>query len=75
MRFIIQIPRKVPKEVFKVDKSFKTRSVVTKRTIEVAKAFGLGIDEEKEFTVFKNFEVEINLGDVVLTYGVSGIGK
>lgn len=59
----------------KVDKSFRARSRVTKRTIAVAKAFGIGIDEEKVFPVFEDFEVEVNPGDVVYVTGESGAGK
>ena len=59
----------------RVDKSFKTKSRITKRTIEVAKAFGIGVDEEKVFHVFREFEVEIEPGDIVYVTGESGSGK
>jgi len=59
----------------RVDKEFKTRSRITKRTLEVAKAFGIGVDEEKTFTVFKDFEVDIEPGHVVYIVGESGSGK
>ncbi len=59
----------------KVDKSFKTKSRITKRTIEVSKAFGIGVDEEKIFPVFKDFEVEVEPGDIVYVTGESGSGK
>ncbi|RLF97514.1 MAG: hypothetical protein DRN47_06960, partial [Candidatus Wolframiiraptor sp.] len=59
----------------RVDKSFKTKSRITKRTIEVAKAFGIGVDEEKVFHVFRDFEVEIEPGDIVYVTGESGSGK
>ena len=41
---------------FCVSHSFKTKSDITDRTILVAEAFGLGIDEEKEFCIYDNFE-------------------
>ena len=59
----------------KVDKSFRARSIITKRTIEVAKAFGIGVDEERVFPVFRDFEVEVNPGDIVYVTGESGAGK
>lgn len=58
-----------------MDKSFKTKSKITKRTIEVSEAFGIGIDEEREFVVFRDLEVEINPQDVVYITGESGSGK
>ena len=59
----------------RVVKSFKTKSRITKRTIEVSKAFGIGVDEEKIFPVFKDFEVEIEPGDIIYVTGESGSGK
>ena len=59
----------------KIDKSFKTVARVSKRTIEVSKAFGLGVDEERVFHVFKDFILEINPGDLVYITGESGSGK
>jgi len=75
MRFTLRVSEKRPLKVFKVDKSFQTKSEVTKRTVEVAEAFGLGIDEEKTFTVFKDFTTDVNPGDVVYITGESGSGK
>jgi len=49
MQFKIRYPTKVPKREFKVNKSFKTKSEITKRTTEISEAFGIGVDEEKEF--------------------------
>jgi len=66
---------KEPLKTFKVDKSFRTKSKVTKRTIEVSEAFGIGVDDEKIFTIFKDFVVDINPGDVVYITGDSGSGK
>ncbi|MGQ9469265.1 MAG: ATP-binding cassette domain-containing protein, partial [Nitrososphaerales archaeon] len=71
----LQIPFKVPKKEFKIDKSFKTKSELTERTIAIAEAFGIGIDDEHEFTIFKEFIVNINPGDIVYITGDSGGGK
>jgi len=57
------------------DVSFKTRTPLTDRTIEVAEAFGLGVDEEKEHVVYRDFELRLAEGDVVYITGDSGSGK
>jgi len=57
------------------DVSFKTRVPMTDRTIEVAEAFGLGIDEEKEHVIYRDFELKLAEGDVVYITGDSGSGK
>ncbi|MEM4537033.1 MAG: ATP-binding cassette domain-containing protein [Nitrososphaerota archaeon] len=62
-------------KLFRVDKEFRVIAPVTRRTVEVARAFGLGIDEEKAFTLFREFEVDINPGDIVYVTGESGGGK
>ena len=57
------------------DVSFKTRAPLTERTIEVAEAFGLGIDDEKEHILYRDFELHLAEGDVVYITGDSGSGK
>jgi ABC-type lipoprotein export system ATPase subunit/GNAT superfamily N-acetyltransferase len=57
------------------DVSFKTKAPLTERTIEVAEAFGLGIDEEKEHVLYRDFELRLSEGDVVYITGDSGSGK
>lgn len=57
------------------DIRFKTRSSITDRTIKVAEAFGLGIDEEKEHIIYKDFQLRLGEGDVVYITGDSGSGK
>jgi len=76
MKLLIRCPaEKAPKRLFKVEKEFRTKSQVTRRTIAVSDAFGIGVDEEKLFPVFRDFSVDINSGDVVLVTGDSGSGK
>lgn len=58
-----------------VNKTFKAKTKVTNRTVDVSEAFGIGIDDEKVFPVFKDFVVDINPGDVVYITGESGGGK
>ncbi|UIS24568.1 ABC transporter [Pseudomonas phage ZY21] len=57
-----------------VNKTFPSSVVRSRRVIEVAEGFGLGL-EDKEFTVYKDFEIEVNQGDVVYITGQSGSGK
>lgn len=58
-----------------VDISYETGVEVTPRTVEVADAFGLGIDDSKKFVIYDNVELEINKGDIVYLTGDSGSGK
>jgi len=53
----------------------KTKAPLSDRTIEVAQSFGLGIDDEKEHIVFRDFELKLADGDVVYIVGDSGSGK
>ncbi len=57
------------------DVSFKTKAPLTERTVEVAEAFGLGIDEEKEHVLYRDFELRLAEGDIVYITGDSGSGK
>lgn len=57
-----------------VSKKFPSSVVRSRRVLEVAEGFGLGL-EDKEFTVYDNFEIEVNQGDVVYITGQSGSGK
>jgi ABC-type lipoprotein export system ATPase subunit len=68
-------PSKEPRQLFKVDREFSTRTRITKRTVAIGEAFGIGVDEAKRFRVFKNFQVEIKSGQVVYITGDSGSGK
>jgi ABC-type ATPase with predicted acetyltransferase domain len=58
-----------------VSKEFPTHTEPTQRVIEVADAFGLGLDEEKRFIVVNELVVDVNPGDVVYVTGESGSGK
>lgn len=60
--------------IYTIDKRFNTDVERTDRVLEIAEAFGLGLDE-KEFVVFDNLPLEINQGDVVYITGQSGSGK
>jgi hypothetical protein len=60
--------------IYTIDKRFHTEVERSDRVLEIAEAFGLGLDD-KEFVVFDNQELEIQQGDVVYITGQSGSGK
>ncbi|MFW6855369.1 ATP-binding cassette domain-containing protein [Burkholderia gladioli] len=59
---------------YQIDKRYSSRVERTDRVLEIAEAFGLGLDD-KEFVVFDNQELEVEQGDVVYVTGQSGSGK
>lgn len=65
----------IKKKDFCVSHSFKTKSDITPRTILVADAFGLGIDDAKEFCIYNNFKFQLRSNDIVYVTGDSGSGK
>ncbi|MCS7142417.1 MAG: AAA family ATPase [Aigarchaeota archaeon] len=71
----LPIVEKVPLLKLKLSRDFSTRVKFTKRVAAVADAFGLGLDEERRFIVYKDFELEVFPGDVIFVTGESGSGK
>lgn len=61
-------------ERYVIKKSFTTRVERTSRVLEIAEAFGIGL-EDKDFVVFDDLELDIADGDVVYITGQSGAGK
>lgn len=59
---------------FTVSKKFNTTVERTHRVIEVAEAFGLGLDD-REFVLYDEMEIDIEPTDVVYITGQSGSGK
>lgn len=57
-----------------IDKRFVTKVPHSTRVMEVAEAFGIGLDD-KEFIVFDKLELDIAQGDIVYITGQSGSGK
>jgi uncharacterized protein len=57
-----------------IDKRFTTRVERSPRVLEIAEAFGIGL-EDKEFVIFDKLDLEVNQGDVVYITGQSGSGK
>lgn len=66
-----------PKEplTLKCHVEFSTKAEVTKRTMAVCEAFGLGVDEAKHFIVFDDFSLDFRRGDMIYITGDSGGGK
>jgi len=60
---------------FVISIAYQTATEVTPRTIAVAEAFGLGIDEKQKFVVYDDVELKIGSRDVVYITGDSGSGK
>ena len=63
------------KRKYLINIAYKTGVEITPRTSEIAKAFGLGIEEEREFVIYDNLSLEIDEKDVVYITGDSGSGK
>lgn len=59
---------------YQIDIRFKTRVQRTPRVLEIAEAFGIGL-EDSEFVVFDKLDLEVRQGDVVYITGQSGGGK
>jgi len=59
---------------YRVDKRFQTRVQRSPRVLEIAEAFGIGL-EDREFVVFDGLELEVKDGDIVYITGQSGGGK
>lgn len=57
-----------------IDKRFQTRVERSERVLEIAEAFGIGL-EDKEFVVFDQLQVSIADGDIIYITGQSGGGK
>jgi len=57
-----------------IDKRFSSRVTRTDRVLEVAEAFGLGL-EDREFVIYDQLSVQVERGDVVYINGQSGSGK
>ena len=60
--------------VYQLDKRFTATVDRTDRVLEIAEAFGLGLDD-KEFVIFDNQPLEVEQGDEVYITGQSGSGK
>jgi len=60
---------------FIINLSYKTATDITPRTIQVAEAFGLGVNQYQKHVIYDNVELKIGPTDIVLITGDSGSGK
>jgi len=60
---------------FIISLSYKTATDITPRTIRVAEAFGLGVDQYQKQVIYDNVELKIGPKDIVYLTGDSGSGK
>jgi ABC-type ATPase with predicted acetyltransferase domain len=60
---------------FTINIAYETATEITPRTIGVAEAFGLGIDQQQKFIIYDNIKLKIKPKDVVYITGDSGSGK
>lgn len=58
-----------------VNKTFESKSDINDRTIQIADAFGLGLDTNHIFKIYENFKLGFNIGDLIYITGDSGSGK
>ena len=70
----IQPTSKVNRLIF--DKKFQTSPIeISDRVVAVSDAFGIGVDQERTFTIFDNLELKYDDGDLIYVTGDSGSGK
>jgi ABC-type lipoprotein export system ATPase subunit len=60
---------------FIIDIGYETVTEITPRTIGVAEAFGLGMDQHEKFVIYDDVELKIGPIDIVYITGDSGSGK
>jgi len=60
---------------FHIDIRYKVKTEVTPRTIGVAEAFGIGVDDFREQVIYDNVTLKIGPRDIVYITGESGSGK
>lgn len=67
-------PKDQAGDTYVIDKRFNTTVARSHRVVEIAEAFGLGLDD-KEFVIFDKLPLTVKQGDVVYITGQSGSGK
>lgn len=60
---------------FKINIRYKCKTEVTPRTIGVAEAFGIGVDDYTEHVIYDDLTLKIGPKDIVYITGDSGSGK
>ena len=64
-----------PRKLYRINIAYKTGVEITPRTVEVANAFGLGIDKRHEFVIYDNLQLDLKPTSIVYITGDSGSGK
>jgi ABC-type lipoprotein export system ATPase subunit/GNAT superfamily N-acetyltransferase len=72
-KFARRYDRQTGKFTFNI--GYETATEITPRTVGVAEAFGLGVDESRKFTICDNVELKIGSTDITYITGDSGSGK
>lgn len=60
---------------FNITISYKTATDITPRTLAVAEAFGIGVDQNRQQVLYDNIELRIAPNDIIYITGESGSGK
>ena len=60
---------------YEITRRYTLRTEATPRTLAVGEAFGVSLDDAHTFTVFENFALDVDPGDVIYIHGDSGSGK
>ena len=60
---------------FNITISYKTATDITPRTLAVAEAFGIGVDQKRQHVLYDNIELKIAPNDIIYITGESGSGK
>jgi len=60
---------------FNITISYKTATDITPRTLAVAEAFGIGVDQNRQQVLYDDIELKIAPNDIIYITGESGSGK
>ena len=74
---ITKLKRRYDKKTntFTYNITYQTTTTITPRTLNIAEAFGLGIDQQQKFTLYDNIQLKITPTDIIYITGDSGSGK
>lgn len=60
---------------FTYSRQFETAVEATENVVAVSRMFGIGLDAGRRFTVFADFQLDVEPGEVIFITGQSGAGK